>query len=420
MKDNTLAVLLVEDNPEVASLMCAMLKKAKSVRFDVTTADTLESGLNLLRTQDFDGILLDLTLPDSNGLETVRSVHAQAANIPIIVLTGVDDEHIATNAVREGAQDYIVKGSADINGLIRSVLYAIERKHAEEELRRARDELELRVIERTEELQRINEFLAKEVEERKETENQLRIANSRLKETQAQLIQAAKMEVVGGLASGVAHEVKNPLAIILQGVEYLERKTDKDDKSVATTIGFIRNAVERADNIVRGLMDFSSISQLNMENQQIVPIIEKALMLLKHQFDKQHIKLVKKFADNLPELLIDRNKIEQVFLNLLMNAADAMEQGGILTVSIYRQTREQANSERKNEVLIVQIIDQGTGISDKVKDSIFDPFFTTKRTKGGTGLGLPIVRNILETHKAVIEIKNNPDRGAQVLIRFAL
>ncbi|MBU1045097.1 MAG: response regulator [Candidatus Omnitrophica bacterium] len=420
MKDNTLAVLLVEDNPEVASLMRAMLKKAKSVRFDITTADTLESGLNLLKTRNFDGILLDLTLPDSNGLETVRSVHAQAANIPIIVLTGVDDEHIATNAVREGAQDYIVKGSADINGLIRSVLYAIERKHAEEELRQARDELELRVKERTEELQRTNEFLAKEVDEHKQTENQLRIANSRLQSTQAQLIQAAKMEVVGGLASGVAHEVKNPLAIILQGVEYLERKTAKDDQSVATTIGYIRNAVERADNIVRGLMDFSSISQLNMQKQQIVPILEKALMLLKHQFDKQHIKLVKKFADNLPELSIDRNKIEQVFLNLLMNAADAMDKGGTLTVCVYQQRQEQADSDRQTEFLVIQIIDQGSGISDQVKNSIFDPFFTTKRTKGGTGLGLPIVRNILETHKAVIEIKNNPDRGAQVLISFAL
>ncbi len=420
MDDKALAVLLVEDNAEVASLMSAMLKKAKSVRFEVTTADTLEAGLNLLKANAFDGILLDLTLPDSNGLETVRSMHSQAANIPIIVLTGVDDEHIATNAVREGAQDYIVKGSADINGLIRSVLYAIERKHAEEQLRRARDELELRVKERTEELQRINEFLAKEVEERKETENQLRIANTRLQSTQNQLIQAAKMEVVGGLASGVAHEVKNPLAIILQGVEYLERKTPKDDKSVTTTIGYIRNAVERADNIVRGLMDFSSISQLSIQQQQIVPIIEKALMLLKHQFDKYHIKVIKKFADNLPELAIDINKIEQVFLNLLMNAADAMDQGGILRIDIYRQAFEEQNEGRKKDFLVVRITDQGSGISAQVQDNIFDPFFTTKRTKGGTGLGLSIVRNILETHKAIIEIKNNPDKGAQVTITFAL
>lgn len=420
MDKKSIAVLLIEDNPEVASLMSAMLKKAKSVSFSVTIADTLESGIKQLKTGEYNAILLDLTLPDSNGLETVRSVHAQTANIPIIVLTGVDDEHIATHAVREGAQDYIVKGSADINGLIRSVLYAIERKHAEEELRKARDELELRVKERTAELQRINEVLKNEVEERKTKELQLLVSNSRLQTTQDQLIQAAKMEVVGGLASGVAHEVKNPLAIILQGVEYLERKTAKDDKSVATTIGYIRNAVERADNIVRGLMDFSSISQMSMQKQPIVPIIEKALMLLKHQFDKYHIKIVRKFADNLPELLLDRNKIEQVFLNLLMNSADAMAQGGQLTVLVYLQSQKQAAAQEKTETLIVQIIDQGSGIPVEVLKNIFDPFFTTKRTKGGTGLGLSIVRNILETHKASIEIKNNPDKGAQALITFGL
>lgn len=420
MDKKSIAVLLIEDNPEVASLMSAMLKKAKSVSFSVTIADTLESGIKQLKTGEYNAILLDLTLPDSNGLETVRSVHAQTANIPIIVLTGVDDEHIATHAVREGAQDYIVKGSADINGLIRSVLYAIERKYAEEELRKARDELELRVKERTAELQRINEVLKNEVEERKTKELQLLVSNSRLQTTQDQLIQAAKMEVVGGLASGVAHEVKNPLAIILQGVEYLERKTAKDDKSVATTIGYIRNAVERADNIVRGLMDFSSISQMSMQKQPIVPIIEKALMLLKHQFDKYHIKIVRKFADNLPELLLDRNKIEQVFLNLLMNSADAMAQGGQLTVLVYLQSQGQAAAQEKTETLIVQIIDQGSGIPVEVLKNIFDPFFTTKRTKGGTGLGLSIVRNILETHKASIEIKNNPDKGAQALITFGL
>ncbi len=415
MLEREISVLLIEDEPEVAALMSAILKKAKNIQCQVDIAGQLTSGIDLLSQKKFNAILLDLSLPDSSGLETLRSVYARAGGTPIVVLTGIDDEEIATQAVRQGAQDYIVKGSTDINGMVRSVIYAIERKRSEEVLRKAHDELEEKVRERTAELQQANKNLLKEIEERREKEEEVRIANFRLKETQSQLIQAAKMEVVGGLASGVAHEVKNPLAIILQGVEYLERKIPSDDQSIVTTIGFIRNAVERADSIVRGLMDFSSIKEMNISKQQIVPIIDKGLMLLKHQFDKQHIKLEKQIADNLPDIAMDRNKIEQVLLNLLMNAADAMPKGGTLTLKIY--TKDNLPDAMS---LIVEILDSGSGIENDAIDQIFDPFFTTKRTKGGTGLGLSIVRSILETHKAGIEISNRPEGGAQVTITFSI
>lgn len=415
MFDRTISVLLIEDEPEVASLMSAMLKKAKNIQCEIDIAGKLTSGIDILNHKKFDAILLDLSLPDSSGLETLRSVYARSAGTPIVVLTGIDDEEIATQAVRQGAQDYMVKGSTDINGMVRSVIYAIERKRTEEALRKAHDELEDKVRERTCELQEANKKLLKEIQERREKEEEVRVANSRLKETQAQLIQAAKMEVVGGLASGVAHEVKNPLAIILQGVEYLERKISANDQSIVTTIGFIRNSVERADNIVRGLMDFSSIKELNISRQPIVPIIDKGLMFLKHQFNKQHIKLDKQVAAHLPDIAIDRNKIEQVLLNLLMNAADAMPKGGTLTLKIYTKDNPPDRSS-----LIVEILDTGTGIESEALAHIFDPFFTTKRTKGGTGLGLSIVRSILEIHKAAINIRNRPDGGTQVTVKFLI
>lgn len=415
MFDRDISVLLIEDEPEVAALMSAMLRKAKNIQCRVDIAGQLTSGIDLLHQKNFSVILLDLSLPDSSGLETLRSVYARAAGTPIVVLTGIDDEEIATQAVRQGAQDYIVKGSTDINGMVRSVIYAIERKRTEEALRRAHDELEEKVKERTAELEQANKNLLKEIEERRQKEEEARVANFRLKETQAQLIQAAKCEVIGGLASGVAHEVKNPLAIILQGVEYLERKIPTEDRSIVTTIGFIRSAVQRADSIVRGLMDFSSIRELNISKQQIVPIIDKGLMLLKHQFDKQHIRLEKQITDSLPEIAMDRNKIEQVMLNLLMNSIDAMPQGGTLTLKIY--TKDDLPDEK---LLIVEILDTGPGIEKDALDQVFDPFFTTKRTKGGTGLGLSIVRSILETHKAGIKISNRTEGGAQVTITFSI
>ncbi|MDO8971141.1 MAG: response regulator, partial [Saprospiraceae bacterium] len=192
MSGPALKMLLIEDDLPVAELIAAMLRKTKDMAFEVTVAGDLQSGLRCLETNVIDAIFLDLTLPDSNGLETITKVQAKAPAVPIIVLTGIDDEALASHAVREGAQDYIVKGHVDITMLVRSVRYAVERKRAQEALRNARDELELRVQERTAELLRVNESLKKEIEERKHAERAAQVLNLKLKETQAQLIQAAK------------------------------------------------------------------------------------------------------------------------------------------------------------------------------------------------------------------------------------
>jgi len=427
MDNQTVKILLIEDNVSVAQVIAAMLKRAKGSNFDVVCAETLQGGLQFLIAGGIDAIFLDLTLPDSHGLETIEKVQAQASSVPIIVLTGVDDEELATQAVRSGAQDYIVKGQVDMSVLARAVRYAIERKHTEDALRRTRDELEIRVLERTAELRETNELLSKEVEERKRAEQDLRVAHTKLQEAQAQLIQAAKMQVVGGLASGVAHEVKNPLAIILQGVEYLEKKVPRDNENVVLTLGYIRNAVERADGIVRGLMDFASISQLNISKQPLKPVLEKALVLMKHQCDKQHITVRNDLPGDIPDVSIDRNRIEQVLLNLLMNAADAMPQGGTLTARTFAEYGDNAerllnhkdSGEKKTRMCVVlEIEDTGTGIPPNVLDRIFDPFFTTKRTQGGTGLGLAIVKNILEMHGAQITITIKNEGGTRVRVVF--
>jgi len=406
-------ILLIEDQNAVADLISSMLKKSKEAVFEIKKSANLSEGLECLSRESIDTVLLDLTLPDSTGISTVERVHSQKADVPIIVLTGIDDEEMAMQAVRVGAQDYIVKGEVDVHALIRAVLYAIERKRAEEALRKAKDDLEIRVQERTSELQRANESLTKEIEDRSIVEHELRIAHNRLQDTQSQLIEAAKMQVVGGLASGVAHEVKNPLAIILQGVEYIEKKMSTQDKAVNMTLGYIKDAVSRADNIVRGLMDFSSISNLEIESHDIIQVLDKALMLMKHQLDKNHIKVVKEIQDGLPQVMIDKNKIEQVFLNLLMNAADVMPKSGQLKIKAEMRIK---NEDKKQFALIIS--DTGGGMSPELRDRIFDPFFTTKRTQGGTGLGLSIVKNILTMHQAQIEIETQEGKGTTFILTF--
>jgi len=165
--DKAIKILLIEDNVDYAQLVRAMLFKARSTRFEIEWQDSLLKGLERLTTGDIDLVLLDLNLPDSSGLDSFVSINAQVPNIPIVVLTGSDDEELALNAVQIGAQDYLIKEQVNSDYLIRSIRYAIERKLTEEALRRARDELEKGVYERTVELLEANELLKKEVLEQR-------------------------------------------------------------------------------------------------------------------------------------------------------------------------------------------------------------------------------------------------------------
>ena len=155
-------VLLVEDSPSDARLLQEHLDLVGFERFEVTHVEYLEEALARLRAELFDVVLLDLSLPDSNGLDTFLRARREAPNVPLVVLTGTYDEMLGIEAVRRGVQDYLIKGQTDARQIARAIRYAIERRRTEEALRRARDELETRVQERTEELARVNVELERE------------------------------------------------------------------------------------------------------------------------------------------------------------------------------------------------------------------------------------------------------------------
>ena len=253
-------------------------------------------------------------------------------------------------------------------------------------------------------------------------------ANAELKSTQLQLIQAEKLESIGRMAAGVAHEVKNPLALLLMGVEYLTGGVDPDDSNVEEILKEMREAIGRADHIIRGMVDFSSERQLQLEIADVLPLLEHALLLVRHEVTRNSVEVVTDIENDLPPLKIDHGKFEQILVNLFNNAIHAMSDvpNSRLEVKAYctklgdvprDQGARTANHLRSgDEVVIIEVSDNGSGISEENLSKIFDPFFTTKATGVGTGLGLSVVRKIVELHRGGIEVENRMLGGVRVRI----
>jgi PAS domain S-box-containing protein len=253
--------------------------------------------------------------------------------------------------------------------------------------------------------------------------------HERLKATQHQLIQAEKVNSIGRLAAGIAHEIKNPLATISMGVEFLNGALSNPDENLKLVLTELEEAVKRADIIARGLLEYSAPLSVSLKEDSLPEVIDKALLFARHELAKKHIRVVRELESALPLLELDRNKMIQVLLNLFINAVHAMEDGGLLTVRAFTRSISVLDERRAKgdtthtpdpRFLILEIEDTGTGIPEEYLQKIFDPFFTTKPTGKGTGLGLAVARSILELHGAGIELANVPGGGARATVRFLL
>ncbi|MBI3293074.1 MAG: PAS domain S-box protein [Elusimicrobia bacterium] len=248
-----------------------------------------------------------------------------------------------------------------------------------------------------------------------------------LKRTQALLIQAEKMAAIGQLASGTAHEVRNPLSIIKLGAEQLERIVpSQPGHQEAEILALMKEAVTRADKIIRGMLDFSRPANLELKPAALPLVIDDALLLVGTQLATHDIRVIKEFAQDVPVVLLDENQMRQVFINLILNAFQAMPHGGQLTIRCLRTTLETVASQvgrRRSDafqpgesVVVCEISDTGPGISEDHLTRIFDPFFTTKPPGQGTGLGLTITRVIVEQHGGLITIDSQAGRGTTVRV----
>jgi signal transduction histidine kinase len=275
------------------------------------------------------------------------------------------------------------------------------------------------------------------IEDLTRTKEELIISNQRLqqsllelKQAQMQLIQQEKMESIGRLAAGVAHEVKNPLAVIQLGTDFLAGQL-KGNPVWHETVTDMADAVQRADTVIKGLLDFSRSEQLELQPTDIEQLIKDSLLLVRHDLTSRQITVISNLAADLPQLLLDSNKIKQVFINIFVNAAHAMQEGGVLTISSAIQAINDEdlvhfgtfNGQRAagDRVVKITVADTGIGIKEEAVSKLFDPFFTTKPVGIGTGLGLSVTRKILELHHAVITLQNRTDRqGAEAVLLFTI
>ena len=271
----------------------------------------------------------------------------------------------------------------------------------------------------------ISKVLNGQINRLKETHRNLLQAHEELKNAQMKLIQTAKLESIGRLAAGVAHEVKNPLAVIQLGIDYLASKAkDTANHDYIETVQDMDDAVRRADFVIKGLLNFSRLEQLNLAPLDLNPVIEESLMMVKHELTKNHILLEKHLAEPLPQVELDRNKIKQVLINVFMNAIQAMGNNGDLSVKTFISRTVDADAAGQTPAgkrIVLEIQDTGTGIPDDKLDKLFEPFFTTKPVGTGTGLGLSVSRNIIELHGATIRIANRKEtHGVCVTISFPI
>ena len=290
------------------------------------------------------------------------------------------------------------------DGLISDIT---ERKVAEERLKHAYVEL------------------ARGETELRKTLEDLNASHEALKATQLQLIMAEKFESIGTLAAGVAHEVKNPLQTILMGLAYLVNNVPKDNENLQIVVADMRDAVKRADTIVRELLTLSASTHITMRDEDFNVLMERSLWLVNYEINAARINAVRELAPSLPPVRMDKSRLEQVFINLFINAIQAMPGGGTLTVRTregrwaegqYRPDKNGTQLRPGDPVVFVEVQDTGIGIPDKNLTKLFDPFFTTKPVGSGSGLGLSVAKQIIELHGGFIDIRNAPHGGALVTI----
>ncbi|MBV9895066.1 MAG: hybrid sensor histidine kinase/response regulator [Chloroflexi bacterium] len=362
MEDAVIRVLLVEDNPGDARLIREMLRDSgpRKSTMDLSFADRLSGGLERLRSEKFDLVLLDLTLPDSSGLETFESVHSAAPSVPIVVLSGLDDEAVAVRAVQFGAQDYLVKGQVDGGAILRSMRYAIERQRLED----ARADLE----------HQRDEFF-----------------------------------------SSVSHDLRTPVAAIKAAIGVvLANEPQNMPASLHRLLGNIDLAADELTKLIENLLEMARLQAGRVELWRspvdLREVVARAVRNIEPLAAERNQTLVVQVPDQPVVAEVDGERLGRVLRNLLANAQKYGREGGRIWLALEDRTDE----------VCISVTDDGPGIAAEDQQRIFERFYRVSgSTTTGTGLGLAIARALVELHGGRLSVESAAGAGSTFFITLA-
>lgn len=365
-------LLLVEDNPADFRLIELHLREHPSTHAaELLVVRSLAAAQRALASPEsaVDLVLLDLSLPDSEGLETLEAIRAAGPRVPVVVLSGRADEGLALEAVRRGAQDYLVKGHVGADSLARAIRYAIERNRIEVELAAQRKTVE----------------------------------------------HMSRLSALGEMAATFAHELNQPLSAILLSAEEARSLVDRfcgmEAAKLREPLAVVSTQARRAAEIIRRIRGFAARSQSGPTLIDVGQLIQDSCGLMQPELAHRRVRLAVDAPVGLASVQGDPLQLRQVLVNLLMNALEAMER----TPAAQREVAVSAKAMPTGVEVAVR--DHGHGVTPENLAGMMEPFFTTKRE--GLGLGLSISRSIIESHSGRLSAEANSD-GVGMTFRFVL
>jgi C4-dicarboxylate-specific signal transduction histidine kinase len=360
-----------------------------------------EEALSRSGSDEYDIWLLDYQLGETSGVELLRAIRTEGLTMPVVILTGMGDERVAVEAMKAGAADYLRKERLStelLGGAIRHALdlYKQEelRKRAEEALRKAKEDLEIKVEQRTTELRRANENLEAEIRERERAQKVLTQQNQELEALNKLLKRTERLSAAGEVAAGVAHQINNPLTAIIGRIHLLLKNLESNAPGYDSLVA-IQEAAEQAGAVVQRMLNLARSTPYVMQPTDLNASIQNSISLVRAQIGPG-VRLVSALATQLPAVNASKEHLGDVWVNLILNAGDALaeSENGTLRIASRHDT--------KDHTVEVIVEDNGHGVPPEILDRIFDPFFTTKQY--GTGLGLSVCDDVVARHGGSIKV----------------